>query len=156
ECGQLYFYEFYETIDWEHGEDPQYSTYVPVETAAEIEALKATDHFDLRQFSPRLQHDFPKDAKVPTVYWVRRAFNACRTQETGLDHEPRHQSTDRARRVRRDRCHRRGLRLLQRRSCRTSPGARRQLERDLVPPLGLRSDQLHGKRCLRGVRGARL
>jgi len=71
ECGQLYFYEFYETIDWEHGEDPQYSTYVPVETAAEIEALKATDHFDLRQFSPRLQHDFPKDAKVPTVYWVR-------------------------------------------------------------------------------------
>ena len=71
ECGQLYFYEFYEIIDWDDGEGPQYSTYIPIETAAEIEALRATDHFDLRQFSPRLQDDFPKGANVPTVYWVK-------------------------------------------------------------------------------------
>jgi hypothetical protein len=25
ECGQLYFFEFYEWVDWEHGNDPQYS-----------------------------------------------------------------------------------------------------------------------------------
>jgi len=24
-CGQLYFYQFHETIDWEDGDDPQYS-----------------------------------------------------------------------------------------------------------------------------------
>jgi hypothetical protein len=71
ECGQLYFYEFYETIDWEDGEDPQYSTYIPVETAAEIETLKTTSPFSLLQFSPRLQRDFPKGAKAPTVRWVK-------------------------------------------------------------------------------------
>ena len=46
ECGQLYFYEFYEIIDWEHGDDPQYSTYIPVETDAEIETLKKTSPFE--------------------------------------------------------------------------------------------------------------
>ena len=40
ECGQLYFAEFYEEIDWEDGDDPQYWTYVPVETGGEIEMLK--------------------------------------------------------------------------------------------------------------------
>src|SRR5215468_1344249 len=71
ECGQLYFHEFYEWIDWEDGDDPQYSTYIPVETAAEIETLKNTSPFDLLQVSPRLRIDFPKGAKVPTVYWAR-------------------------------------------------------------------------------------
>ena len=71
ECGQRYFYEFYETIDWEHGDDPQYSTYVPVETDAEIEALKQTSPHGLLGFSPRLQKDFPKGAKSPTVHWVK-------------------------------------------------------------------------------------
>ena len=70
ECGQLYFFEFYEIIDWEHGEDPQYSTYIPVETEAEVETLKKTSPFELQQFSPRLKRDFPKGAKTPTVYWV--------------------------------------------------------------------------------------
>jgi hypothetical protein len=40
ECGQLYFYEWYEEIDWVDGNDPQYSTYIPVESGAEIEQLK--------------------------------------------------------------------------------------------------------------------
>jgi len=40
ECGQLYFFEFYEEIDWEDGDDSQYKTYIPVETEAEIETLK--------------------------------------------------------------------------------------------------------------------
>jgi hypothetical protein len=32
ECAQLYFFEFYEEIDWLDSKDPQYVTYIPVET----------------------------------------------------------------------------------------------------------------------------
>jgi hypothetical protein len=71
ECGQLYFYEFYEIIDWEDGEDPQYWTYIPVESEAEIETLKKTSPIELLEFLPRLRIDFPKGAKVPSVGWVR-------------------------------------------------------------------------------------
>lgn len=70
ECNQLYFYEFYETIDWENGNDPQYRSYIPVETKDEIETLKNASVFDLMKFSPRLQRDFPKDAETPTTQWV--------------------------------------------------------------------------------------
>jgi len=38
ECGQLYFSEFYEMVDWDDGDDAQYTAYVPVETPAEIDA----------------------------------------------------------------------------------------------------------------------
>ncbi len=69
ECGQLYFHEFYEEIDWEGGNDPQYFTYVSVETDDEIETLKSASLFGLLEFSPRLQRDFPKDEK-PKVGWV--------------------------------------------------------------------------------------
>lgn len=48
-CDQLYFFEFYETLSSD-GKDPQYSTYVPVETQADIEALKKTDHWGLLEF----------------------------------------------------------------------------------------------------------
>jgi hypothetical protein len=73
ECGQRYFFEFYEEIDWEGGHDPQYSTYIPVETEAEIEALKATSIFGLLDYFPRLQCDRPKDAKESTLRWMKRA-----------------------------------------------------------------------------------
>jgi hypothetical protein len=71
-CGQLYFYEFYEWIDWTGGNDPQYVTYIPVESHEEIEALRKTNEFTLLNFSPRLHKDFPRDATEPTVYWVGR------------------------------------------------------------------------------------
>lgn len=71
ECGQRYFFEFYEEVDWVEGEDPQYSTYLPVETDAEIAKLLKTARIDLVQFAPRLQKDFPKGAKAPTLRWVR-------------------------------------------------------------------------------------
>jgi hypothetical protein len=70
ECGQLYFYEFYEEIDWVDGEDPQYVTYIPVETEAEIEVLKKCTPIELCGYFPRLQRDFAKGAKEPTVRWV--------------------------------------------------------------------------------------
>jgi len=71
ECGQLYFFEFYEEVDWVDGDDPQYSTYIPVETDAEIETLKAVTHLGLLQFTPRLQQDYPKGARGPTLRWVK-------------------------------------------------------------------------------------
>lgn len=70
ECGQLYFFEFYEWIDWEGGDDPQYSKYIPVEANDEIETLKKSSPIELLQFSPRLQKDFPKDADKPRVFWI--------------------------------------------------------------------------------------
>ena len=70
ECGQLYFFEFYEWIDWEKGEDPQYSTFIPVETDEEVEMLKKSSPLELLQYSPRLQKDFPKEAKQPTLRWI--------------------------------------------------------------------------------------
>ncbi len=71
ECGQRYFFEFYEEVDWVDGENPQYSTYLPVETDAEIAKLRKTTRTDLLLFAPRLQKDFPKGAKAPTLRWVR-------------------------------------------------------------------------------------
>jgi hypothetical protein len=65
ECGQLYFYEFHEEVDWDAGEDPQYRTYIPVENDSEIEALKKASQFELLQYFPRLQRDFPKGAPAP-------------------------------------------------------------------------------------------
>jgi hypothetical protein len=72
ECDQLYFFEFYEEIDWEEGNDPQYSTYIAVEDDAEIQTLKKASSFELLQYFPRLQWDFPKDAQTPTARWVRK------------------------------------------------------------------------------------
>jgi len=71
ECGHLYFFEFYEWIDWEHGNDPQYSTYLPVDSDEEIEILKKTTQIELLKFFPRLQRDFPEDSEKPKVRWFK-------------------------------------------------------------------------------------
>ncbi|WP_155258113.1 hypothetical protein [Bradyrhizobium japonicum] len=70
ECGQRYFFEFYEEIDYEDGNDSQYATYIPIETDAEIEMLKRASSMELLQFFPRLQRDFPKNSQRPTARWV--------------------------------------------------------------------------------------
>jgi hypothetical protein len=70
ECGQRYFYEFYEQIDWVDGDDPQYVTYIPVESAEDIEALKQTSELGLLRFGPRLQKDWPKGATEAKIHWV--------------------------------------------------------------------------------------
>ena len=57
ECGQLYFHEWYEWVDWEHGNDKQYTTLIPVQTPEQIAALKASNIFMLLRFFPRLQWD---------------------------------------------------------------------------------------------------
>jgi hypothetical protein len=70
ECGQLYFFEFYEWIDWEHGNDPQYSKYIPVPTMDDAQMLRKASQAELLLFSPSLNIDFPKDADAPTIYWA--------------------------------------------------------------------------------------
>jgi hypothetical protein len=57
ECGQLYFFEWNEWVDWENGDDRSYSTLVPVQTPEEIEALKQTSTFTLMCYYPRLHLD---------------------------------------------------------------------------------------------------
>jgi hypothetical protein len=73
ECGQLYFFEFYEEIDWEDGDDPQYWTYIPVETGAEIETLKKASRLKLLECLPQLRRDWPKGAKSPKTYWAKNS-----------------------------------------------------------------------------------
>lgn len=71
-CGQLYFREFYEEIDWRDGNDPQYTTLIPVKTNAQVEAIKHLSRFELMEVLPQLRKDFPKEANKPTVYWIRK------------------------------------------------------------------------------------
>jgi hypothetical protein len=73
ECGQLYVYEFHEEVDWVDGEDPQYVTWVPVETQADIAAVKAAPAGVMGSFVPRLCKDWPKGAKKAKLYWVKGA-----------------------------------------------------------------------------------
>ena len=70
ECGQLYFFEFYEWIDWEHGNDPQYSKYIPVPTVEDAQMLRKASQTELLLFSPSLNIDFPRDADAPIIYWA--------------------------------------------------------------------------------------
>lgn len=69
-CGQFYLFEFYETIDWEKGNDPQYKTYVPVKTVEEAEKLSKKSLFELNKVTPRLQSDFLQDG-TRRIAWVR-------------------------------------------------------------------------------------
>ena len=76
QCGQLYFYEFYEVIDWVNGNDPQYSTYLPVESIEEADELARQSVFDILDHYPRLQSDWPAEAELPKVYWIGRDSEA--------------------------------------------------------------------------------
>jgi hypothetical protein len=73
ECGQRYFFEFYEEIDWVGGDDPQFSTWIPVSTEDEIEAARAAPAGALGGFVPRLCKDWPRDAEEPKVFWIKSA-----------------------------------------------------------------------------------
>ncbi len=57
ECGQLYFHEWWEWVDWDKGNDKQYSTLIPVQTQEDLAALKNATTFGLMTYFPRLQFD---------------------------------------------------------------------------------------------------
>jgi hypothetical protein len=70
ECGQLYFYEFYEEIDWKEGKDPQYCTFIPIETQDEAKDMAKMSPLQLLQFSPRLLRDWPDEKDKPEIRWI--------------------------------------------------------------------------------------
>lgn len=68
ECGQRYIYDFYEEVNFSGGEDDQSVAYVPVETAADIEALKDALAYEFHHFHPRLAKDFT----AGKIFWVTK------------------------------------------------------------------------------------
>jgi hypothetical protein len=63
-CGQLYFYEFYEEIDWAEGNDPQYCTLIPVEDGESAELLSKKAPIELLCY-PSIRMDYPREAREP-------------------------------------------------------------------------------------------
>jgi hypothetical protein len=68
ECGQLYFYQWYEWVDWDDDDDRHYTTFIPVQTQAEIEALKRESPLSLLRclegVARRLRRSRPRQARV--------------------------------------------------------------------------------------------
>lgn len=83
-CGQLYFYEFNEWVDWEGGDDSQYWTYIPVSTPEEILKLRNTDIWTIGLYEPCIRDNRPKGAHEHQVCWVRRWAN-CRSEDEESD-----------------------------------------------------------------------
>ena len=71
ECGQLYFYEMLEFIDWEDGEDPMYRTYVPVATEADADTLAAVTQVELCSHVPQIRYDWPKGVAKSKILWIK-------------------------------------------------------------------------------------
>ena len=67
------FFEFYEWVEWEHGNDPQYRKYIPVPTVEDAQMLRKASQADLLLFSPSLNVDFPRDADASTIYWAGKS-----------------------------------------------------------------------------------
>jgi hypothetical protein len=70
ECGQLYFYEFYEVVDFDKGNDSQYVTYIPIISIENADQMAKMTPFELLLFSPRLQRDIPIKADSPEIHWI--------------------------------------------------------------------------------------
>lgn len=68
-CGQLYFYEFLEWIDWDGGNDPQYRTFIPVKSEDDSDYINGLTSIEIFAFQPRLQVSWPND-EPQTIEWV--------------------------------------------------------------------------------------
>ena len=66
-CGQLYFYEFYEEIDWQEGNDPQYRTWIPVDDIESANQLNTLSIFEILKF-PSIRCDWPHDQEEMKIY----------------------------------------------------------------------------------------
>ena len=68
-CGQLYYTEFYEVVDFDNGDDKQYQTFIPIPSDNNEELIKdlnARSQMALLGVSPRLNYD----SCFPTK-WIR-------------------------------------------------------------------------------------
>jgi hypothetical protein len=70
DCGQRSVYEFHEEADRADGDDPQYVTFVPVETQAEIDAACAAPQGSSPVRAAALRKDWPKGAALHQLRWV--------------------------------------------------------------------------------------
>lgn len=70
DCGQLYFYEFYEEIDWINGKDPQYRKWIPIKSKADADILSKVTIFEIFTYLPQLQSNWPSEAISPVFQWV--------------------------------------------------------------------------------------
>jgi hypothetical protein len=52
ECGQLYGIKFREEIDWLDGDDPSYTTYIPVASAADAARMSGLSSVQLLAYHP--------------------------------------------------------------------------------------------------------
>lgn len=66
DCGQLYFYEWYEEIDWSEGNDPQYSTWIPVVSAEQAEELNGQSPLGLLGLLS-IRADYPSSTNTPGI-----------------------------------------------------------------------------------------
>ena len=69
-CGQLYFYEFYEEIDYQEGNDPQYRTWIPVDDVTSAQSLNTLSVFEILKF-PSIRSDWPSNQNVQKIYYTR-------------------------------------------------------------------------------------
>lgn len=67
ECGQLFFFEFYEWIDWTNGDDPQYWTWIPVKNVLEADILNKGDSLHLNVLFG-LHRDWPSGVPQAPSY----------------------------------------------------------------------------------------
>jgi len=67
DCGQLYFHDFYEWINWTGGDDSAISAFFPVESEEEARRLSQMTTLDLLQLSPHLLHGSPEGV----IRWIR-------------------------------------------------------------------------------------
>jgi len=63
ECGQLFLFEFYEWVDWENGNDPQYDTWIPVKNIHEADKLNKLTPTELNAYFG-LHRDWPSTVPV--------------------------------------------------------------------------------------------
>lgn len=71
ECGQLYFHEWYEHINFKHDDD-MYDTYIPVETDEDINTLlEAKSSADLAKFLPQLHGSYTNNQN-DSLRWIEK------------------------------------------------------------------------------------
>ena len=68
--GELYFYEFNEKTDWVNGNDPQYRTYIPVETEQQADEINKLSILEIHEITPRLIDDYGED-NTRVTKWMK-------------------------------------------------------------------------------------